>query len=114
MQVSVGLTTRLASAQGGWCISRPSRQQGLACAELVIRTVRGEIRPVQAIEKPPLALNILCQGTAMEPMRTFLGAARALEREPGMLSAAIGEGFPYADVPHLGMAFVAISDGDPR
>jgi len=89
------------------------REQALACADLVVRTIRGEIQPVQAIEKPPLALNILCQGTAMEPMLTFLAAARSLEREPGMLSAAIGEGFPYADVPHLGMAFIAISDGDP-
>ena len=89
------------------------REQALACAELVVRTIRGEISPVQAIEKPPLALNILVQGTAMEPMRTFLAAARALEAEPGILSAGIGEGFPYADVPHLGMAFLAISDGDP-
>ena len=31
-------------------------------------------------------------------MRTFLAAARELETEPGMLSASIGEGFPYADV----------------
>ncbi len=29
-----------------------------------------------------------------------------------MLSASIGEGFPYADVAHMGMAFVAIADGD--
>lgn len=90
------------------------REQGLACADLVVRTIRGEIQPVQAIEKPPLALDILCQGTTTDPMRTFLAAARGLEREPGMLSATIGEGFPYADVPHLGMAFVAISDRDPR
>ena len=89
-------------------------EQGLACAELIVRPSRGEISPVQAIEKPPLVLNILVQGTSMEPMRTFLAAARELEREPGMLSASIGEGFSYADVPHLGMAFIAISDGDPE
>lgn len=29
-----------------------------------------------------------------------------------MLTAAIGEGFPYADVPHMGMAMFAIADGD--
>ncbi len=89
------------------------REQGLACAELIVRTIRGEIDPVQAIEKPPLALNILRQGTVSDPMRTFLAAARELETEPGILSASIGEGFPYADVPHMGMAFVAIADGDP-
>jgi microcystin degradation protein MlrC len=90
------------------------REQGLACADLIARTVRGEISPLQAIEKPPLAMNILVQGTAGEPMKTFLAAARELEREKGMLSAGIGEGFSYADVPHLGMAFIAISDGDPE
>jgi microcystin degradation protein MlrC len=90
-----------------------ARDQGVACAELIVRTIRGEISPVQAIEKPPMALNILRQGTVDDPMRTFLAAARDVAAEPGMLSASIGEGFPYADVPHLGMAFVAISDGDP-
>jgi len=88
------------------------RERGLRCAELIAATVRGEISPVQAIENPPLALNILVQGTADDPMRTFLAAARGLESEPGMLSASIGEGFPYADVAHMGMAFVAIADGD--
>ncbi len=86
--------------------------QAMACARLIVRTVRGEISPVQAVENPPLALNILLQGTVDDPMKTFLAAARALEAEPGMLSASIGEGFPYADVPHMGMAFVAISDGN--
>ena len=52
------------------------------------------------------------QGTAERPDATFLAAARELEDEPGMLTASIGEGFPYADVPHMGMAFVAIADGD--
>jgi len=90
------------------------RERGLRAAELIAGTVRGELSPVQAVVNPPLALNILCQGTAADPMRTFLQAARELEVEPGMLSASIGEGFPYADVPHLGMAFVAISDRDPE
>ncbi len=90
------------------------RERALTCTDLIARTVRGEISPVQAIENPPLALNILCQGTVDDPMRTFLAAARLLEVESRMLSASIGEGFPYADVAHMGMAFVAISDGDPE
>lgn len=90
------------------------RERALTCVDLIARTIRGEISPVQAVERPPLALNILGQGSADEPMRTFLAAARDLEKEPGILSASIGEGFPYADVPHMGMAFVAIADGDAR
>jgi microcystin degradation protein MlrC len=90
-----------------------ARDQSLACAELIARTVRGEIHPIQAIERPPVALNILRQGTADDPMKSFLAAARDVADEKGMLTAAIGEGFPYADVPHMGMAALAISDGDP-
>jgi microcystin degradation protein MlrC len=88
------------------------RERALACADLIARTVRGEISPIQAVENPPLALNILLQGTVDDPMKTFLAAARQLETEKGILSASIGEGFPYADVPHMGMAFVAIADRD--
>ena len=86
--------------------------QAMACARLIVRTVRGEISPIQAVENPPLALNILVHGTIEDPMKSFLAAARHLEAEPGMLSASICEGFPYADVPHMGMAFVAIADGN--
>ena len=57
------------------------RERALRTAELIAQTVRGEIEPIQAIEKPPIALNILVQGTSMEPMRTFLAAARAFEEE---------------------------------
>ena len=88
------------------------RERGLRAAELIAATVRGEINPAQAVVNPPMALNILNQGTVKDPMKTFLAAARELEVEPGMLSASIGEGFPYSDVEHLGMAFVAIADGD--
>jgi microcystin degradation protein MlrC len=31
---------------------------------------------------------------------------------PGMLHASVAEGYPYADVPEMGMAFLAIHDGN--
>jgi len=90
------------------------RDRGLAVARLVAQAVRGEIQPVQAIVNPPLAANILAQNTADEPMRGLLAQARSLiETTPGLLDISIGEGFPYADVPTMGMAVVAVADGDP-
>jgi microcystin degradation protein MlrC len=32
---------------------------------------------------------------------------------PGMLSASVIQGYPYADVPEMGMSFLAVHDGDP-
>jgi len=89
------------------------RPRALECAELVIRTARGEIRPVQALETPPVVINIVKQFTGEEPMRGLVADVEHVIAQPGMLSASVAEGYPYADVAEMGMAFVAISDGDP-
>ena len=89
------------------------RDRGYQLAQLIAATIRGEIEPVQAIVNPPMAANILAQNTADDPMRSLL--RQALERTeatPGLLDQSIGEGFPYADVPNMGMALVAIADRD--
>jgi microcystin degradation protein MlrC len=82
------------------------------CAELIVRTIKGEIRPVQALEMPPLVVNIVKQFTGEEPM---LGIGQGIDEvlaRPGMLSASVAEGYPYADVAEMGMGFLAIHDGD--
>ena len=81
-------------------------------ADLVIETVRGRIEPVAAIEMPPLAINILRQGTSDSPMRELVALAAEEAKRPGVLSVSIAEGFPYADVEEMGMAFIAVTDGD--
>lgn len=82
-------------------------------ARLILRSVRGEIRPTQAFEPVPAVLNILCQNTATPPMSDIMAEVRALMAEPGVLSATVAEGFPYADVPEMGMAVVVVTDGEP-
>ena len=90
-----------------------ARQRAAECAELVIRTVRGEIRPVQALATPPLVINIVTQHTDEEPMRGLMLAVEAVMGRPGMLTASLAEGYPYADVAEMGAAVVAVHDGDP-
>jgi len=88
------------------------RPRALECADLIVRTVRGEIRPVQALEMPPVVINIVKQFTGEEPMRGIVTDIEAVIQPAGMLSASVAEGYPYADVAEMGMAFLAISDGD--
>jgi microcystin degradation protein MlrC len=89
------------------------KRRALDCAELVVRTIRGEVRPVQALETPPLVINILKQFTGEEPMLGVVRDVDQAERRPGMLSASAAEGYPYADVHEMGMSFLAVHDGDP-
>jgi microcystin degradation protein MlrC len=89
------------------------RARGFQLAQLIVQTVRGELQPVQAVVNPPMLANILAQNTGDEPMKGLL--AQALEitaATPGVIDMSIGEGFPYSDVPHMGMAIVAIADRD--
>jgi microcystin degradation protein MlrC len=88
------------------------RECGLAGAELLVRAVRGEIRPVIALAKPPMILNLLGQETNREPMRSLMQSAREAERRPGVLSVSLMAGFPYADVPEMGPAVIAVADAD--
>ncbi|HVR32233.1 MAG TPA: M81 family metallopeptidase [Acidimicrobiia bacterium] len=88
------------------------RPRARRVADLIIRTVRGEIQPMKALEMPPLAINILRQGTSDSPMKELVAFAAEQAARPGVLSVSTAEGFPYADVEEMGMAFIAITDGD--
>jgi microcystin degradation protein MlrC len=88
------------------------RQRALECAEIIIRTIEGEVRPVQALEMPPVVINIVKQFTGEEPMAGVVRDVEEAIRRPGMLSASAAEGYPYADVEEMGMAFLAVHDGD--
>ncbi len=88
------------------------RARGLLAAELLTRTVKGEIHPVCAIAKPPMLINLLGQNTNRPPMTELMQMAREMEKQPGLLSISIIAGFTYADVPHLGPSVIAVADGD--
>ena len=89
---------------------RPRARQ---VADLIAATIRGEIDPVMALEMPPVAVNILRQGTSDSPMKELVAMAHAEAERPGVLSVSIAEGFPYADVEEMGMAVVIVTDGRP-
>ncbi|WP_435009911.1 M81 family metallopeptidase [Tundrisphaera lichenicola] len=89
------------------------RARGLEAADLMARTLRGEVRPTMAAEFPPMAVNIEAQATAEEPCRSLYEAAELARSEPGVLSISLVLGFPYADVPQMGPAVLAVTDADP-
>lgn len=89
------------------------RERGLQAASVIARTIKGEIKPVQALVKPPMLLNIVHQNTNVPPMDRVMAAARALEEQPSIVAASVAGGYQYADVPELGPAAVVVTDGAP-
>lgn len=88
------------------------RERGLLAAELLARAVKGEIKPVCHVAKPPMLLNLLGQDTAREPMAGLMRRCRELEKRPGILSVSLMAGFPYADVPDMGASVIVVADGN--
>ncbi len=94
------------------CPHVDQRERGLQAAELLTRTLRGEVRPVSSIAKPELVYNIAFHNTNMRPMKPVMEAAIELEGQPGILATSVAAGYQYADVPWMGPCIVVVADGD--
>ncbi|MBI1314812.1 hypothetical protein GC176_26250 [bacterium] len=87
-------------------------ERGREAAALIVRTLRGEIRPVGAIHQLPLFWGTRTQVTAHPPMDDVMRRVHALETRPGILSVTLATGFPWSDVPDVGTSVTVIADGD--
>jgi microcystin degradation protein MlrC len=90
------------------------RERGVQAAKLLVRTIRGEIKPTQALVKPPMLFNILYQNTSKEPLKSIMDAAREMEDWRKVLVANVAAGYQYADVDEMGPSVVVVTDDDPR
>lgn len=85
-------------------------ERGLEAAALMVRTLRGEVRPTMAANFPRIAINIAAQHTEASPCLELIRLADAQLGVPGVLANGVVLGFPYADVPEMGSSFVAVTD----
>ncbi len=89
------------------------RATGERAADLMKRTLRGEIRPTQAAAFPAMQINIQKQNTGESPLVDFYQAADQIA-EGQAISHSILLGFPYADVAEMGSAALAVTDDNPE
>jgi microcystin degradation protein MlrC len=90
-----------------------ARVRAREAATVLVGCMQHNVRPTTADVGIPIAPNILTQGTNDEPMRGLLAALAEVLATPGVLTASLFEGYPYADVPDIGMRVVVSTAGDP-
>ena len=90
------------------------RDRGIKAAEIMSKLARGQVKPVQALAKPPMIYNIRFQYTSVEPLAPIVEETRRLERQPKILAASVAGGYQYADVPAVGPGVVVVTDNDPE
>lgn len=81
--------------------------------DLVARTLAGEIRPRTYVIRTRAMMGLDSgRTTSPGPMTEALGKAKALMREPGVLSVSVNAGFFKADIAEVGPTAVLVGDGD--
>jgi len=87
---------------------------GRRAGSLLIRTLRGEVKPVMAWRSLPMMLG---GGSTLDfwpPLRGLFGRMRELAATPPLLDASVFTVHPFNDHPALGWSTVAIADGDEQ
>ncbi len=87
-------------------------ERGAEAAELILRLATGEIRPVLALEKPPLIPPCATCHTDAGLYRELWQEALRRERPAAIVSTSLFAGFPYADIEPLGFAVLVYADAD--
>jgi microcystin degradation protein MlrC len=87
-------------------------ERGREAVELLARTVAGEVAPRMAYRQLPLITMPPKQCTLREPMQSTIAFLHELERGPGMLTASIASGFPFADIRDAGASIITVADRD--
>ena len=79
--------------------------------EILLRAMRGEVRPVMAWGNVPMLPHVMRQGTDDHPNKELQHRCAAMSEE-GALAASLFTGFPHADITNAGLSAVVVADGD--
>jgi len=81
--------------------------------ELLARCLKTGVRPKHFVLVTPIVWPPTGTGTRDGPMRALEDAARRLEKDiPGVLAVNVVGGYAFSNVPHAGVAFSIITEGD--
>lgn len=86
--------------------------QGERAARVMIRTIRGEYKPVMATRKPGVITPSVYQGTGVSPSMEIMERARRWENQNRDVYVSVAYGFAYADVPDVGATVMVVTNND--
>jgi microcystin degradation protein MlrC len=90
------------------------RLQGERAARMLIRAIRGDYKPATVTVKVPILTATVLQWTGASPWMDLVQRALVWEAREPDLYMNVFFGFPFADVPDVGMTVQATSNGNPE
>ena len=89
---------------------RPTAERA---ARVLLRAMRGEVKPVSAWGSAPMLPHVMAQGTHQFPNKDLQAMCSAWEASGRALAASLFVGFPHADVQMAGLSAVVVTDNNP-
>ncbi|WP_044043736.1 M81 family metallopeptidase [Caballeronia insecticola] len=86
-------------------------ESGAHAARLLFDRMHGKAEPVIAWAQPPLMTHTLRSATDEGAMKRAVDAARAAEREDGVLAVSVLPGFSLADIEAPCLSVIVVADG---
>ncbi len=108
----------LAAADMAFCVKYfphyDSHLQGERAARMLVRAIRGDYTPTTVTQKVPIITPTVLQWTGASPWMDMVQRAMIWEaREPDVY-VNVFFGFPFADVPDVGLTFEVMTNGNPK
>jgi microcystin degradation protein MlrC len=90
-----------------------SHLQGERAARMLVRAIRGDYKPATVTQRVPILSATVLQWTGASPWMDLVQRALTWEAREPDLYVNFFFGFPFADVPDVGMTFQVMTNGDP-
>jgi microcystin degradation protein MlrC len=91
-----------------------SHLQGERAARMLVRAIRGDYKPTTVTQKVPIISPTVLQWTGASPWMDMVQRALVWEaREPDVY-VNVFFGFPFADVPDVGLTFEVTTNANPK
>jgi microcystin degradation protein MlrC len=84
--------------------------RGSEAAQVLAEIMTTGAPPKKAFRKLPLITPVQKQANGDEPMRSIMARAAGIEGRSGIATVTVAPGFPFADVPQLGLAVLTYAD----
>ena len=83
---------------------------GLRAGKLLLRTLKGEIKPRTLWVDVPMLTHMIKQTPAKAPMKPIMDRAIEAEESGQVLAASVFGGFPLSDIPYAALSSVVVVD----
>lgn len=87
-------------------------EAGARAADVLLRAIRGEVRPVMRWGNRPMLPHVMRQGTHQEPNKGLQAACIEHEVTGRALACSLFVGFPHADILNAGLSVVVCTDAN--